>query len=96
MMTMEIIPLEGIVATAAVFFLVQILVYLILSKSSDVFSKNTKRSLSFRHVRSLSIRRILAALSDVPSGGEPSPPNESPSPFSIGGECAAMFRDGSS
>ncbi|XP_023548863.1 uncharacterized protein LOC111807384 [Cucurbita pepo subsp. pepo] len=87
-MMMEIRHLEGMAETAAVFLLVQILVYLILSKSSHVFSKNTKRSLSFRQVRSLTIRRIMAALSDFPSGtGDP---DESR------GECGTMFDEGSS
>ncbi|KAJ0021384.1 hypothetical protein Pint_31333 [Pistacia integerrima] len=54
------------------FVLVQVLVYFILTNSSDIFSKNKMvRSLSFKPVRSSSIRRILAALSDLP--GEPSP-----------------------
>ncbi|GLT72341.1 hypothetical protein SLA2020_442860 [Shorea laevis] len=57
----------------AMFVLVQALVYLILSKSSGIFSKNTKRSLSFRPARSLSINRILAIISDMPAGGELSP-----------------------
>lgn len=67
-----------------VFFLVQVLICLILSKSSDVFSKTKKpRSLSFKPARSVSIRRILAALSDMPPGGEPSPSSQgarTPSP----------------
>ncbi|GFP93142.1 hypothetical protein PHJA_001458500 [Phtheirospermum japonicum] len=54
------------------FIIVQGLVYLILSKSSNVFSK-TPRSHSFKTVRSLSIRRWAAALGDIPAGGEPSP-----------------------
>ncbi|XP_070038343.1 uncharacterized protein [Nicotiana tomentosiformis] len=54
------------------FVLVQALVYLILSKSSNIFSK-TKRSYSFRTARSVSIRRMAAALADLPAGGEPSP-----------------------
>lgn len=58
----------------AMFVVVQALVYLILSKSSSVFStKTTKRSHSFKPARSVSVRRMLAALSDVPVG-EPSPP----------------------
>lgn len=58
----------------AMFFVVQALVYLILSKSSSIFStKTTKRSHSFKPARSVSVRRILAALSDMPVGGEPSP-----------------------
>ncbi|KAM1251350.1 hypothetical protein ACFX13_040314 [Malus domestica] len=56
-----------------VFFLVQALVYLILSNSSNIFSKTTKRSHSFKPARSVSIRRMLAALSDLPAGGELSP-----------------------
>ncbi|VVB07456.1 unnamed protein product [Arabis nemorensis] len=59
----------------ALFALVQALVYLILSKSSRVFSKSNsmKRAYSFRPARSVSIRRILAALQDIPAGGEMSP-----------------------
>ncbi|XP_030966569.1 uncharacterized protein LOC126724157 [Quercus robur] len=57
----------------ALFVLVQALVYLILSKSSSIFSKDTKRSFSFKPARSVSINRILAAISDMPAGGEPSP-----------------------
>ncbi|XP_008797977.1 uncharacterized protein LOC103713005 [Phoenix dactylifera] len=57
----------------AMFVLIQALVYLILSKSSNIFSTTKMRSLSFRTVRSVSIRRMLAALSDLPPGGEPSP-----------------------
>ncbi|EOY19996.1 hypothetical protein QUC31_005870 [Theobroma cacao] len=59
------------------FLIVQGLVYLILSKSSDIFSKNKMRSLSFKRARSLSIRRILASISDLPQGVEPSPPSRS-------------------
>ncbi|KVH89335.1 uncharacterized protein LOC112526956 [Cynara cardunculus var. scolymus] len=57
------------------FILVQALVYLILSSSSNIFSKTapTLRATSFRTVRSVSIRRIMAALSDLPAGGETSP-----------------------
>ncbi|XP_034688977.1 uncharacterized protein LOC117916880 [Vitis riparia] len=53
-----------------VFALVQGLVFLILKSSSDVFSKNKMRSLSFKPARSASIRRILAVISDLPAGGE--------------------------
>ncbi|XP_010257497.1 PREDICTED: uncharacterized protein LOC104597575 [Nelumbo nucifera] len=66
----------------AIFLLVQALVYFILSNSSNIFSNNVRRS-SLRTVRSVSIRRILAALSDLP--GEPSPLGSmasSPSPKS--------------
>jgi hypothetical protein len=61
-------------AKAAVFVIVQALVYLILRNSSNVFSKDSSlRSLSFRPMRSMSVRRILAPLSDVPVGtDEPS------------------------
>ncbi|GMI84980.1 hypothetical protein HRI_002167300 [Hibiscus trionum] len=60
------------------FVLVQALVYLILSKSSNIFSTNPKmRSFSFRRARSVSIRRILAAVSDLPQGVEPSPTSSS-------------------
>ncbi|KAE8684980.1 putative Peroxidase superfamily protein [Hibiscus syriacus] len=56
------------------FVIVQALVYLILSKSSNIFSTTNKmRSFSFRRARSVSIRRMLAAVSDLPQGVEPSP-----------------------
>lgn len=59
----------------AVFLLVQALVYLILSESSNVFSADNKmRSLSFRPARAVSIRRMLALISDLPAGDETSPP----------------------
>ncbi|XP_030519402.1 uncharacterized protein LOC115732857 [Rhodamnia argentea] len=68
-------------AKVAAFLVVQALVYLILSNSSEVFSKDKKLgSLSFKPARSLSIRGILAAFSDVPQaagGGEPSPRSSS-------------------
>ncbi|KAK8943982.1 hypothetical protein KSP40_PGU015263 [Platanthera guangdongensis] len=59
---------------AVAFFAVQILVYLILSKSSCIFSTGGKmsRSFSFRPARSLSIRRMLAAFSDEPADGKDS------------------------
>ncbi|KAK8651483.1 hypothetical protein V6N13_141084 [Hibiscus sabdariffa] len=56
------------------FVIVQALVYLILSNSSNIFSTNTTmRSFSFRRARSVSIRRMLAAVSDLPQVVEPSP-----------------------
>ncbi|KAL6606841.1 hypothetical protein ACP70R_042494 [Stipagrostis hirtigluma subsp. patula] len=60
-------------AKVAVFALVQALVYLILRGSSDVFSPGkgaaaASRSRSFRPMRSMSVRRVLAAFSDVPVG----------------------------
>jgi hypothetical protein len=71
--------LRDLLAKVAVFLLVQGLVYLILSKSSDVFSKDKiLRSLSFRTMRSMSVRRVLAPLSDVPVGTDE--PGSAPSP----------------
>ncbi|KAL8228811.1 hypothetical protein R6Q57_013711 [Mikania cordata] len=57
------------------FILVQALVYLILSSSSNIFSKTAPslRAASFRRVQSVSIREMMAALSDLPAGGESSP-----------------------
>ncbi|GJN00620.1 hypothetical protein PR202_ga17816 [Eleusine coracana subsp. coracana] len=59
-------------AKVAVFALVQALVYLILRNSSDVFSpgmgRTAGRSRSFRPMRSMSVRRVLASFSDVPVG----------------------------
>ncbi|KAG5538977.1 hypothetical protein RHGRI_019506 [Rhododendron griersonianum] len=65
--------LGDVLLKVVLFVLVQALVYLILSKSSDIFSKNPVRSASFKPARSVNIRRIVAALADVPSGGEASP-----------------------
>ncbi|KAL5211292.1 hypothetical protein ABZP36_022139 [Zizania latifolia] len=67
--------LRDVLTKVAVFVLVQGLVYLILRNSSSVFSKDSKlRSMSFRSMRSMSVRRLLAPLSDVPVGtDEPSP-----------------------
>lgn len=63
--------MSDILTKVGVFLLVQALVYLILTKSSNIFSENPPmRSLSFRPMRSASIRRMLAYLSDVPMGGE--------------------------
>ncbi|XP_075643776.1 uncharacterized protein LOC142615011 [Castanea sativa] len=73
MMMMMDSDLGHMLMKVAVFFLVQALVYLILSNSSSIFSKNTQRSFSFKPARSVSINRILAAISDMPAGGEPSP-----------------------
>ncbi|KAM7472431.1 hypothetical protein LguiA_010614 [Lonicera macranthoides] len=65
---------EDTLLKVAMFVLVQALVYAILSKSSNIFSKASPlRSLSFKSARSVSIRRIMAVLSDVPAGGEQSP-----------------------
>ncbi|XP_076913760.1 uncharacterized protein LOC143572493 [Bidens hawaiensis] len=70
----ELFSFENLLIKAAVFIIVQALVYLILSKSSDLFSKTKmKRSFSFKPARSVSIRRMFAAIADMPPGGEPSP-----------------------
>ncbi|KAF0902593.1 hypothetical protein E2562_018087 [Oryza meyeriana var. granulata] len=61
--------LGAALAKVAVFALVQALVYLILRKSSGIFSPDrTARSLSFRPMRSMSVRRFVAALYDDPVG----------------------------
>ncbi|GJN00617.1 hypothetical protein PR202_ga17812 [Eleusine coracana subsp. coracana] len=64
--------LGAVLCKVAVFVLVQALVYLILRKSSDVFSpgmgRTAGRSRSFRPMRSMSVRRVLASFSDVPVG----------------------------
>ncbi|KVI00241.1 uncharacterized protein LOC112519247 [Cynara cardunculus var. scolymus] len=66
--------LEDLLIKGAIFVIVQALVYLILSNSSDVFSKSKMmRSFSFKPARSVSIRRMFAAISDMPPGGEQSP-----------------------
>ncbi|WVY99492.1 hypothetical protein V8G54_025562 [Vigna mungo] len=70
--------LADILIKVGVFILVQALVYLILSNSSNIFSKNIKRSHSFRPARSASIRRMLAFISDFPQEGEPSPSPKAP------------------
>lgn len=67
--------LSDMLVKVGLFFLVQALVYLILSNSSNIFSK-TAKSNSFRTARSVSIRRIMAVLSDQPA--EPSPSSHGP------------------
>ncbi|KAI9104193.1 hypothetical protein K1719_023029 [Acacia pycnantha] len=53
-----------------VFVAVQVLVYFIVSSSSDIFSDTKqKRSDSFKLARSASVCRILAVLADLPSEG---------------------------
>ncbi|KAK1301819.1 hypothetical protein QJS10_CPB12g01531 [Acorus calamus] len=63
------------VTKVGLFFLVQALVYLILTKSSNLFSNSTTtsnmKSVGLNKVRSVTIRRIMAALADQPP--EPSP-----------------------
>ncbi|XP_072996784.1 uncharacterized protein [Typha latifolia] len=63
---------NDILLKVGLFILVQALVYLILTNSSNIFA-TSKRSLSFRTVRSVSLRRMLALVSDLPPGGELSP-----------------------
>ncbi|KAL4289473.1 hypothetical protein GQ457_14G018470 [Hibiscus cannabinus] len=69
------VSLTGSLMKLLMFLIVQALVYLILSKSSHVFSENKMRSsLSFKLARSSSFRRVLASFSDFPQGFEqPSP-----------------------
>lgn len=63
----------------AMFVLVQALVYFIISNSSDIFSGNKMiNSLSFKPSRTLSISRMLAAISDIPPGSPSSPSFPSP------------------
>ncbi|PKA55631.1 hypothetical protein AXF42_Ash006833 [Apostasia shenzhenica] len=58
-------------AKVAAFVAVQVLVYLILSKSSGIFSANARigRAFSFRPSCSRSIRRMLAAISYLSDAG---------------------------
>lgn len=63
--------IEGMLLKVGLFIVVQALVYLILSQSSNVFSKSDHHN--FRPARTVSIRRWAAALSDIPAGGELSP-----------------------
>uniref|UniRef100_A0ACD5Y1F7 Uncharacterized protein n=1 Tax=Avena sativa TaxID=4498 RepID=A0ACD5Y1F7_AVESA len=64
---------HGALLKVGLFVLVQALVYLILAQSPSVFS-STKTLSKLRTSRSLSARRMVALLSDLPFGGEPSPP----------------------
>ncbi|XP_034204223.1 uncharacterized protein LOC117618659 [Prunus dulcis] len=73
MMTIMESSIADVLVKVAMFILIQGLVYLILSNSSNIFSKTTRRSHSFKPARSVSIRRMLAALADLPAGGELSP-----------------------
>ncbi|CAI0409864.1 unnamed protein product [Linum tenue] len=64
--------MADVLTKVGLFVIVQALVYLVLTTSSTVFSRNLKRSFSFKPARSVSIRRIFNAISDAPVG-EPSP-----------------------
>ncbi|KAL0917566.1 hypothetical protein M5K25_012637 [Dendrobium thyrsiflorum] len=52
------------------FLVVQVLVYIVLSKSSNIFSSSRMRSLSFQTVRSPSLQRMLDMFSDSPLAAE--------------------------
>ncbi|KAF1898469.1 hypothetical protein Lal_00042164 [Lupinus albus] len=62
----------------AMFILVQALVYVILSNSSNIFSKNMKRFNSFKPSRSGSFGQMLAFISDLPAEGVPFPSSKGP------------------
>ncbi|KAL5995427.1 hypothetical protein ACLOJK_025488 [Asimina triloba] len=67
--------MEGMLIKMGIFIMVQALVYLILSGSSNLFSE--KPRLGPRRVTRLaSMRRILAVLSDFPVGTESSPTSD--------------------
>ncbi|GJM87012.1 hypothetical protein PR202_ga02922 [Eleusine coracana subsp. coracana] len=84
--------LRNALVKVAVFVLVQALVYLILRNSSNVFSKDSRlRSLSFRPMRSMSVKRMLANLSDVPVGTDE--PSTSPSLSSAASRRKASHED---
>lgn len=70
-MEFEMASQHGALLKVGLFVLVQALVYLILAQSSSVFSST--KSLGLPPARSLSARRMVALLSDLPLGGEPSP-----------------------
>lgn len=87
---------SDILMKVVIFVLVQALVYLILSKSSNIFSSSDlKRSHSFRPARSVSIRRLRALLTDVPAGGElsPSVPKGSTSTVTTPNSAAARHKN---
>ncbi|KAH0467349.1 hypothetical protein IEQ34_004587 [Dendrobium chrysotoxum] len=69
------------------FAAVQVLVYLILSKSSTVFGKTDEKTDSFAPSRSLSVRRKLAAVSDFSASGKLQLPSPNPS-YSSSSACA--------
>ncbi|XP_047324110.1 uncharacterized protein LOC124927698 [Impatiens glandulifera] len=76
---------EEILTKVGTFVLVQALVYVILTTSSDIFSNTTSKDemmmghLYFKPSRSSSIRRFLALISDVPQSGDASPVGGGPS-----------------
>ncbi|KAL6861211.1 hypothetical protein ACP4OV_016911 [Aristida adscensionis] len=89
--------LGGAAAKVAVFAVVQALVYLILRKSSDLFSPAggaaaASRSRSFRPMRSMSVRRVLAAFSDFPVGVPEDGGAPSPSPVDPGADRGSWLK----
>ncbi|PQQ16273.1 hypothetical protein Pyn_21960 [Prunus yedoensis var. nudiflora] len=79
----SLVLVDNTLMKVAMFVAVQALIYLILSSSSNLFSKNKLRSFnSFRPARSASINRLLAAISDLPTGAadDPASPSSSPNP----------------
>lgn len=74
MATVMLEETDTFIIKVAMFVIVQALVYFILTNSSDVFSDNKLvKSLSFKPARTLSISRMIAAISDIPQDGEKSP-----------------------
>lgn len=69
--------LEGMLLKLGLFILVQSLVYLILSQSSNVFSNNPTSSQTVDPARNFhTVRRWAAAVADIPVAGDsPSPPS---------------------
>ncbi|KAL0924623.1 hypothetical protein M5K25_005468 [Dendrobium thyrsiflorum] len=70
------------------FAAVQVLVYLILPKSSAVFGKTGEKTTGgFAPSRSLSVRRVLAAVSNFSASGELQLPSPNPS-YTSSSACA--------
>uniref|UniRef100_A0ACD5Y916 Uncharacterized protein n=1 Tax=Avena sativa TaxID=4498 RepID=A0ACD5Y916_AVESA len=83
---------HGALLKVGMFVLVQALVYLILAQSSSVFS-STKTLGKLRPSRSLSARRMVALLSDMPLAGEPSPRALSGEPSPLGTVATHQKKD---
>ncbi|CAM0951610.1 unnamed protein product [Alopecurus aequalis] len=80
-MEFEIVASQhGALLKVGLFVLVQALVYLILAQSSSVFSST--KTLGIRPAQSLCASRMVALLSDLPLGAEPSPRAVSEEPSS--------------
>lgn len=67
--------LADVLVRGGIFILVQALVYVILSNSSDIFSTQM-RSVKFKPARLAGMTGILASLSDLPLGRELLPLSE--------------------